>query len=746
MASIGKIARRGFLLGSVALFGGVAFGYWAYRQPYDNPLKADPAKGEAALTPYILINGDGVTIITPRAEMGQGVYTTLAAMVAEEMEVDVADVNVVHGPASQAYYNAAILEEGVPFPPTDHSWTAETMREFMQVPAKFMGMQMTGGSSSSVDAYEKMRTAGAAAREVLIMAAAGRLGVAAGTLRAQMGAVVADDGIRIPYADLASDAAGIEPPASPELKPSSEWKQLGKTVPRVDMVAKCTGTATYALDVRLDGMLHATVKMNPRLGGEMKSFEASRVEKMPGVKKIVALKGGVAVVATNTWYAFQAIEAIKFDWGAAPYPASIQEQFAAVSDSFSEDRLDKRFRDDGDVDSALQEATVVEAEYQVPYLAHATMEPMTAAAYLRNGKLDVWAGSQFPTQIIVEGETITGVQAENINVHTTYLGGGFGRRADMDFVKHAIEVARAMEGTPIQLTWSREEDMTHDIYRPLAMARFKGTVKDGLPKAVNLDLSTLSVSESQMGRFGIPTPGPDATIVQGAWEQPYDIENYRVTGYRVPAMVPVGFWRSVGASQNGFFHESMIDELAQAADADPLEMRLKMMGHRPSRLVLEAVAQMSKWGSKLPEGHGRGVAYVLSFGVPVAEVIEVANTLAGIKIVKAFAAVDVGTALDPGNIEAQVQSGLNFGLAAAMMGEITVQDGKVEQTNFDTYDAIRINQAPPIEVRILENGERLRGIGEPGTPPAAPALANAIFAATGKRIRELPLNKAINFV
>jgi len=745
MGRIAKITRRTFLIGSVAITGGVAIGYWKYKQPYDNPLLTDLASGEAALTPYVLIDQSGITIIAPRAEMGQGVHTTLAALVAEELDVSLNDVRVEHGPASKAYYNAAILEEAVPFAQTDQGRMAENARSFVHVPAKFLGMQVTGGSSSMPDGYVKMRAAGAAARQVLLEAAAKRLGAAVSSLKTENGAVIANDGTRVPYTELAVAAAGIEPPSDPQLKPRSEWRLLGKSLPRVDMVSKCTGTAEFSIDVRLPGMLYATVKKNPRLGGKMSGYDAAKALAMPGVTKVIAFDDGVAVVANNSWRAFQAAKAITFDWGAAPYPSSTQEMLAKVEASFDKDYQDSRFRDDGDIEKALIEADVLEAEYRVPFLAHATMEPMNATALLKDGRLDVWVGTQMPTQVRVEAEAITGLESENIHVHTTLMGGGFGRRAEMDFVKQAIEVARAMQGTPVKLTWTREEDMTHDAYRPAAIARFRAAVADGVPTACELNLATLSVVESQMGRIGLPVPGPDISIVQSAWDQPYSIPNYRVTGYRTPAMLPVTSWRSVGASQNGFFHESMIDELAHAAGSDPLEMRLKLMNHDASRKVLEAVAELSGWGSALQDGHGRGVAFVLSFGVPVAEVIEVADTAKGIKIVNAWAAVDVGTALDPRNIEAQVQSGLNFGLAAAIMGEITVQDGKVQQTNFHSYDSIRMHQAPPIEVRVLENGDRIRGIGEPGLPPAAPALANAIFAATGQRIRELPLKKHIRF-
>lgn len=747
MGRLRTITRRTLLIGSVAIAGGVAFGYWRYKTPYANPLLEDLADGEAALTPYVRIDADGITIIAPRAEMGQGVATTLAALVAEELDVALDEVNVAHGPASKAYFNGAVLEEGLPgVSTTDEEWLARNLRAFTHVPAKFLGLQITGGSSSVPDGYVKMRVAGAAARHALIAAAADRLGVEPESLSTENGRVVAGDGRSIAYTELAVAAADVDLPSEPALKPPSEWKLLGRSQPRVDVVGKSTGTAEFGVDVRLPDMLYATVRMNPRLGGPMNGYDATRADSMSGVERIIPFDDGIAVVATNTWYAMQAARAVECDWGEAPYPASSAEMLDAVSNSFDREHRDSQFRDDGDVETALIEADVIEAEYRVPFLAHATMEPMNATAWFRDGKLDVWAGSQLPTQVYTLAEEILGLDEEDVEVHVPYMGGGFGRRAEFDFVAQAIRIAEAMEGTPIKLTWSREEDMTHDFYRPAAMARFRGAVADGIPVACDLELATLSVLESQMGRIGIPAAGPDVTIVQAAWDQPYAIDNYRVTGYRTPAMLPVSSWRSVGASQNGFFHECMLDELAQAAGADPLEMRLRMMNHEPSSEVLKAVAEMADWGAPLPEGHGRGLAFVLSFGVPTAEIIEVADTGNGLRIVKVWAAVDVGVALDHRNIEAQVQGGVNFGLAAALMGEITVADGAVEQTNFHNYNSIRIHQAPPIEVRILENGSRIRGIGEPGLPPAAPALANAIFAATGERIRELPLSKHVRFV
>jgi isoquinoline 1-oxidoreductase beta subunit len=349
-----------------------------------------------------------------------------------------------------------------------------------------------------------------------------------------------------------------------------------------------------------------------------------------------------------------------------------------------------------------------------------------------------------PTQVVKEAAQITGLDFAAIEVETPMMGGGFGRRAEMDFIKQAITVAVAMEGRPVLLTWTREEDMTHDAYRPMAMARARGAVSGGAITAFDLQLASPAVMESQVERLGMSIPGPDATIVQGAWEQPYSFANYRVTGYRVPAGVPVGSWRSVGASQNAFFHESAVDELAHLAGIDPLAFRLRQIVHAPSRKVLEAAADACDWAN-VPAGRARGVAFCLSFGVPCAQVIEVAQTPAGLRMTGAWAAVDVGVALDPSIIEAQVQGGMIFGLSAAIKGEITFAGGHVQQTNFPDQDGLRMPECPPITVRILENGSKIRGIGEPGTPPAAPALANAIFALTGQRIRALPLGKAVDF-
>lgn len=743
MGRVMKIARRGFLFGSAALLGGVAFGWWRYATPYGNPLETGLGEGQAALTPYVLIDASGITVIAPRAEMGQGIHTTLAALVAEEMDLTLDQIRVIHGPASAAYYNAAVLGEGVPFAPTDQSWIAETVRAAMDIPAKFLGFQITGGSSSIPDGFEKMRLAGAAARAALMQAAANRLNLPVDQLSTEAGRVIAPDGTAIPYTDLAVEAAAIDLPSEPPLKARSDWKLLGETQPRVDMPGKVTGTAQFAIDLRLPDMRFATVRTNPRQGAAMNGFDDSAAKSIPGVERIVPVENGVAVVATNTWAAMQGADAITFDWAAAPYPATSAEITDTLRASFTDDRKDSTNRNDGDVDAVLT-ADDWQAEYSTPYLAHATMEPMSSAALLKDGRLTIWSGNQLPTQIVVVAQDLTGLPPEAITVESTLMGGGFGRRAEMDIIRQTITVAQAMEGTPVLLTWSREEDMTHDGYRPAAIGRVRAKLDGATLTAFDFATCSSSVVESQVGRLGYSVPGPDGAIVQGAWEQPYRFANHRVTGYRAPHMVPVGSWRSVGASQNAFFHETAIDELAHAAGVDPLEFRLSHIDHDPTRKVLEAVAEMSGWGSTTPN-RAKGLAFCMSFGVPVAEVVEVANTPQGLRLTNIWAAADVGIALDPGNIEAQLQGAIVYGLSAAIRGEITIADGMVEQQNFWDFEPLRLSECPPITTRILENLPHIRGIGEPGTPPIAPALGNAIFALTGQRLRDLPFGKAVGF-
>lgn len=746
MGRVKTIARRSFLIGSAAVVGGVAFGFYKYVAQAGNPLLADLNPGEAALTPYVRIDQNGITIITPRADMGQGSHSILAALVAEELDIAWQDIRIDPGVPSPAYYNGVVAADALPIAATSDSILAQTGRASGHVISRFVGLQITGGSSTVADAYEKMRMAGATARVALLQAAALQSGKAVARLTTKDGHVILPDGTTLSYTSLAPLVAGIPLPTDVALKPEAKWRFLGKPMPRLDMVSKSTGTAIYGPDIQRPDMVFATVRTTPRMGGTMLSYDASEAKSARGVLQILPVTGGVGVIADNTWRAFQAAALIDVDWGPAPYPAEQKAHWAAVAAAFTKEHKDSRFKNDGNIETALGDATTIAADYRVPYLAHAPLEPINATVQLTDQRLDIWTGTQIPMFMRLKLEKLTGLSGDNIHIHNQIMGGSFGRRLEDDYVVQAVELAQAMPGTPVKMTWSREEDMTHGFPRPLAMGRGRGAVNAGRVIAFDLDIAAPSVTASQSGRMGLPAIGPDVVITAGAWDQPYAIPNYRVTGYRVPPLLGVSSWRSVGASGNGFLHECFLDELIHAAGADPLHERLRLCWHDPSRKVLEAVGEMSHWGSPMGKAQGRGIAFTLSFGVPVAEVVEVTQTDDGIRIDKVFVAADVGKILDPVNFENQVTGGVIWGLGHAMMGEITYSDGMVEQDNFHAFEAMRLYQTPAISVRGLENGDQIRGIGEPPVPPAAPALANAIFAATGQRIRELPLRNHIDFI
>ncbi len=743
MASIGKIARRTFLVGVAAIAGGAAFGAWYVTRPAPNPLK--PGEGEASLNAFVLIDSDGVTLTAPRAEMGQGTMTTWAALIAEEMDLNWQDVRVIHGPPAQAYYNGALMGEGQANKGYDASSFQHSLGEMMGVLGKVMSMQVTGGSTAMKDGYERMRVTGAAAREMLKAAAADRLGVDADDLRTENGTVIAPDGTALPYTDLAEAAAQMEVPKV-QLRDRRDWKLLGTSLPRPDVPGKSTGTAQFAIDTRLPGMRFAAVRMSPYRAG-MTSFDAFEAGRMPGVEKVVDLGDGLAVIATNTWLAQQAVDAIEVEWAPATHPATTGEMFTALESAF-DDEPDSTLRDDGNVDRLPRGAQVVEAEYRVPMLAHATMEPMNATAWFDGTRLRLWCGNQGPTFLRDACADVAGIAPEEVEVNVTLMGGGFGRRGEFDYAVIATKVAKAMPGTPVNVTWSREEDMTHDFYRPPAIARIKGAVADGLAVQMDAQVSSPAIAEQALNRWvGFAPGGPAKEIVDGIYNQPYRIPNYRVRGHKAPIAPPLGFWRSVGASFNGFFHESFMDEMAHAAGADPLDFRLQLTRDEwlPAFYALEAVRDMSGWTGKTEEGVGRGVALVYSFGTPTAMVIEVREIDGMVRLTEAWIAADPGVALDPSIIEAQLTGAMVYGLSAAIGEEITFADGRVEQMNFPDYEPLRMTQMPKVSVTILENQERLNGIGEVGTPPAAPALANALFDLTGKRVRDFPLRRAFDF-
>ncbi|MGC1497883.1 MAG: molybdopterin cofactor-binding domain-containing protein [Sulfitobacter sp.] len=746
MGRIKTIARRSFLVGSAAIVGGVAFGTYMYKRDVKNPLLADLKPGEATFNPFVKIDANGITLITPRADVGQGAYSIQAHMIAEEMDVDLTQVTIDPGPPSAAYYNGVVAVEGMPIAATSETMLARAGRGAGDVAGKLLGLQLTGGSSTVPDMYDRLRAAGATARETLISAAAQQTGLPREQLKTDMAAVVLPDGTRLDYVDLAATAAEIDPVEDVGLRDPATWKYLGKPQMRTDILAKSTGTQDYGIDMQMEGMVYAAARTNPAIGGGVQGFDATVAKSMRGVQSVLAITGGIAVIADNTWRAFQAADAVDCTWGAAPYLGDTKAQFDAVAQCFTEDFQDSRFKNEGDVEASLSKGAVFEAEYRIPYLAHAPLEPMTAVVKLSEGRLDIWTGTQIPRFMQANAAKLAGLEADAVHLHVLMSGGSFGRRLEDDYVLQSVEIAIQLPDTPIKMTWSREEDFTHDFPRPLAIARGRGKVTQGGLEAFDLSIAAPSVAESSLKRLGQPAMGPDVAIVAGAWDQPFSIPNYRVTGYRVPAMVPISSWRSVGASGNGFLHESFMDEMCHAAGVDPLAERLRLCFHEPSKKVLEAVGDMSGWGGDMEARRGRGLAFTLAFGVPVAQVVEVTDTDDGIRIDKVFVAADVGRVLDPVNFEAQVTGGVIWGLGHAMNCELTYEGGVAQQDNYHAFEGMRLYQTPKIEVRGLENGDKIRGIGEPGVPPAAPALANAIFAATGQRIRELPLSNSVRFV
>jgi isoquinoline 1-oxidoreductase beta subunit len=745
MSKLKTIARRTLLIGSASVAGGLVVGWAAVKWPIRNPLLDSLDDDDATLNPYVRIDPNGITIITPRADLGQGAYSMQAALVAEELDVEWGQFSVEPGPPSKAYFNAAVLAEGFPLASTNHGFAATQGRKLGGAVAKLIGLQITGGSSTVPDAYVKLRAAGAMARQLLIAAAAARTGIAASELKTERGVVVTPSGERIAYTALGADAAKLDPPHNIALKDPTEWRLLGKPMQRLDIVEKSTGSAQYGIDVRLPGMVYATVRTNPRIGAPVLRIDDAAAKAMRGVIKVVPIAGGFGLIADNTWRAFRAASSVQVEWGAAPYPASSDQMFEQVAASFTDERRDSRFRNDGDVDEAHESANVVAAEYKLPFLAHAPLEPMNAVVQLKDGKLDIWTSTQVPRIVVQFAAETAGIDESNVTLHNLIAGGSFGRRLEDDYVRQAVQLAVAHQGVPIKMTWTREEDFTHDFPRTLAMGRARGSVKDGKVESFDLSIAAPGTTKSQTSRINLSAPGPDISIVAGAWDQPYAIPHYRVTGYRAPEMVPVSSWRSVGASINGFLHESFLDELIHAAGADPLRERLRLCTHEPSRRVLELAGELSNWRTPLEAGHGRGVALTISFGVPVAEVVEVSNTTAGIKIDRVIVVADVGRVLDPVNFENQVQGGVIWGLGHAMNAELTYADGMVQQTNFHLFETMRMKQVPEIIVRAIDAGSAVRGIGEPPVPPAAPALANAIFTATGTRIRELPMKKSVRF-
>lgn len=742
----GAITRRVMLIGGLTVAGGMAVGIGLLARSgtgIPEEFAESGGKGGMALNAWVRIEPDGtVAIAVPRAEMGQGVHTALAMLVAEELEVSLDQVTVEHPDIHGVYTNYALaLEESGLFEKDGNPVRWLLAKVVSTVP--FIG---TGGSTSVRDAWLPLRRAGAAAREMLRAAAATEWRVAAAGCRAENGYILHPDGeTRLAYKDLAAKAATEEVPANPVLKQPSQFKLIGTPAPRVDLPDKVTGKAVFGIDVQADDMLYAAVRHCPVKGGRIIGDNRDAIRNLPGVQGIVDLPNGIAVVADNTWRAFKAADALLLDVEGdnSLSTLAIRQQLGAALETDAT----HEFEHVGDVDKALAGAsTLIEASYSVPYLAHACMEPMNATMLVRkDGSADLWAPAQSPTIAVWAAADAAGVDRDNVRAHITYLGGGFGRRSEKDHLTEVGTVAKAFPGRPVKLTWSREQDMQNDYYRPMALAHFRaGLSSDGKIVAWDNRLASQSV-EFEFGERTMPWGGGDGAgtfmNAAGAADQPYKFNNCRVRHNWVSTAMPVGFWRSVGHSQNAFFKEAFLDEVAAAAGADPYMFRRDLLMEKPRHLaVLDAVAKIAAWDGPTTDGMGRGIALHESFHSITAQVADVRLIDGNIKVEKVWCAVDCGTVINPNTVQAQIESAIIYGLTAALYGTVTLENGQVVEENFPDYEMVRMADAPEIHSVILSDGSRPGGIGEVATPPLAPAVANALFALDGKRRRDLPFS------
>jgi len=683
------------------------------------PLAA-PKRAEAALSnsfnpnAYLRITPDNrITVVCGSAEMGQGVLTAIPMLVAEELDADWALVSVEQAPVDQAYNNP------------------------------MFGMQATGGSTTVRGQWAPMREAGAAARAMLVAAAAETWGVDAATLRTERSQVFGPGGKKLSYGALVAAAARQKAPAKPALKASKDFKILGKPTRRLDSAAKINGTAQFGIDARVDGMLVAVMARAPIAGAKPKAMDEAKARAVKGVRKIISIPNGVAVLADGYWAAKQGRDALAVQWdlGAHADLSAAKVHDILVSGA---NQAEAVARDEGNVkDAAANAAKMLSAEYEVPYLAHACMEPLNCTAWVKGDEVTIWAGtqSQGPAQGILA--QVGSVAPAKVKINTLLLGGGFGRRFAPDFTIDATLLSK-LSGSPVKLIYSREDDMAAGFYRPASLVRFEGALNEqGQPTLLRAAVASPSIMAAS-GFMKIPENGVDAMAVEGLADQPYEIANQRIVYGRAEPGPQVWFWRSVGHSQNAFFIESFVDELAHAAKADPLKFRLGLLAKHPRlRGVLELAAAKADWGKPAPKGVHRGIAVAESFGSYVAEVAEVSVAKDGTpKVHRVVAAVDCGQTVNPQTIARQIEGAIVYGLSAALYGKITHKDGRVEQSNFHDYPVLRMSEMPKVEVHIVPSMEAPGGIGEPGTPPIAPALMNAIFAATGVRVRKLPLETA----
>lgn len=704
-----NLSRRHFLSAAAAAGGGLLIGVGLGALP-----KLAQAASTAPFEPnaFVHIAIDGrVTLTMPFVEMGQGTYTSIPMLLAEELEIDLAHVRLEHAPPSDKLYSNGIL-----------------------------GFQVTGGSTTIRSSYEPMRRAGAAARLMLIHAAAKRWHVDASSCHAQHGTVMhAASGRTLGYGALVQDASALPIPASVMLKPRSDFKLVGTSARRLDTAGKVNGSAVYGIDAKVPGMKFATLAQSPVFGGRLRRVDDMKARAVKGVRQIVVLDDCVAVVADHMGAALKGLAALAIEWDAGPNvtldTATIVASMKAASAGSGAIAVSE-----GNVATALAQATVkLEAVYELPFLIHGAMEPLNCTVHVQADSCEVWVGTQVLSRAQAAAAAVTGLPVEKVTVHNHYLGGGFGRRLEIDSITRAVQIAQQVK-SPVKTVWTREEDVQHDMYRPYFYDKVSGGLDaGGKPVAWSHHITGSSV----LKRWYAPAyvNGLDRETVDGA-HPPYAIPNLQVAYLNHEPVVPTAFWRGVGPAHNTFVIESFIDEMAAAAKQDPVAYRLALLATNPrAHAVLKLASEKAGWGDMLPAGQGRGVSVQFAFGTYLALVADVAVAGDGeVTVKRVVAAVDAGVIVNPDTVHAQMQGAIIFGIAAALYGQATVKDGRIEQSNFHDVRVLRINETPVLDVHIVASGEAPGGMGEPGTAALAPAVTNAVFAATGKRIRKLPVN------
>lgn len=747
------ISRRRFLLSGVAVAGAtlmVGWGVMPPRQRLHSNTKLPVKDNAVALNGWIAISPDNtVTLAMHRAEMGQGVHTALPMLVAEELDVPLSSIKLVQAPMDKIYSNLTVMRDNWHFHPDEPGNVQELTQFMFEKVGRELGVNLTGGSSSIADSWGPLREASATARALLIAEAARQWNVPPDQVRTEETHLYHDSsGKKASYGSMVAQAATGKP-HKVVLKDPRSFRLIGTSVARRDTPAKVNGTAKYGIDVRLDGMVYAAVCMSPYIGGSVENADPTKALSMPGVLRVVdfssalqeksAAGAGVAVVARSWWQARQAAAALDIRWNDGGNGTLSSERiYADFTERLAKDE-GHTYYNRGDIDNAAKAIRTIHSLYRVPFLAHATMEPVNCTAQVKDGKVNLWLGTQAPTFAVRIAALVGRVKDSDVVLNEQLLGGGFGRRLEVDMVAQAVAIARECKGAPVQVIWTREEDMTHDVYRPAAMAHMTaGLDEEG--NIVSWDARSISgvlVHQFLKRNLGLPGMGPEKHTSEGLFDMQYEIPNQRISHVSVDSVVPLGNWRSVGHSHNAFFKEGFIDEMATVAHKDPVEFRRAMLKDHPRHLAVLNAA-VAKAGQP-PEGRAHGVALHFSYGSIVAQVAEVSVVDKQIRVHRITCAIDCGIPVNPNLIAQQVESGVIYGLSATLGGEITIKDGKVQQSNFSDYPVPRMNEAPHVETVIMPSAEPPQGVGEPPVPPVAPAIANAVFKLTGQRLRSLPL-------